>query len=54
MSSTEWWLTCSAVGSILIQIAKNVVGCKRVIGIAGGPDKCKWWVKLRHSDTDDR
>jgi NADPH-dependent curcumin reductase CurA len=25
-----------------VQIAKKLVGCKRVIGIAGGPEKCKW------------
>ena len=25
-----------------VQIAKNVIGCKKVIGIAGGTDKCKW------------
>lgn len=24
----------------LVQIAKNVVGCKRVVGIAGGKEKC--------------
>jgi NADPH-dependent curcumin reductase CurA len=42
MPSAEKMLMSSAVGSILIQIAKNVVGCKKVVGIAGGPDKCKW------------
>ena len=31
-----------AVGSALIQIAKNVVGCKRVVGIAGGKEKCDY------------
>lgn len=25
-----------------IQIAKKLVGCKRVVGIAGGAEKCKW------------
>lgn len=31
-----------ATGSIVVQLAKNVIGCKRVIGIAGGAKKCKW------------
>ncbi|KAF2652699.1 NAD(P)-binding protein [Lophiostoma macrostomum CBS 122681] len=31
-----------ATGSIAIQIAKHVIGCKKVIGIAGGEKKCKW------------
>ncbi|EDU43829.1 NADP-dependent leukotriene B4 12-hydroxydehydrogenase [Pyrenophora tritici-repentis Pt-1C-BFP] len=31
-----------ATGSMVVQLAKHVVGCKRVIGIAGGPEKCKW------------
>ncbi|KAL7666296.1 Enoyl reductase (ER) domain-containing protein [[Candida] zeylanoides] len=31
-----------ATGSVCVQIAKNVIGCKRVIGISGGPDKCKY------------
>jgi len=30
-----------ATGSMVCQIAKHVVGC-RVVGIAGGPAKCKW------------
>ena len=30
-----------ATGSVVAQIAKNVVGCK-VVGIAGGPTKCQW------------
>ena len=29
-----------ATGSVAVQLAKNVVGCKRVIGIAGGKEKC--------------
>jgi NADPH-dependent curcumin reductase CurA len=33
---------CSAVGSLYIQIAKHIVGCKRIIGIAGGKEKCDW------------
>jgi NADPH-dependent curcumin reductase CurA len=31
-----------ATGSMVVQLAKHVIGCKRVIGIAGGPQKCKW------------
>jgi NADPH-dependent curcumin reductase CurA len=31
-----------AVGSAAVQYAKHVVGAKRVVGIAGGPEKCKW------------
>lgn len=31
-----------ATGSMVVQIAKNVIGCKKVIGIAGGAEKCKW------------
>lgn len=31
-----------ATGSMVVQIAKHIVGCKRVIGIAGGPGKCRW------------
>ncbi|EUC35787.1 hypothetical protein COCCADRAFT_90009 [Bipolaris zeicola 26-R-13] len=31
-----------ATGSLVVQIAKHIVGCKRVIGIAGGAQKCKW------------
>jgi NADPH-dependent curcumin reductase CurA len=34
----------SAVGSVVVQIAKNVLGCKTVIGIAGGKAKCDWYV----------
>lgn len=35
-----------AVGMALVQIAKNVVGCKRVVGIAGGAEKCQFVTKL--------
>ncbi|PLB47587.1 NAD(P)-binding protein [Aspergillus steynii IBT 23096] len=35
-----------AVGSMVVQIAKRVVGCKRVIGIAGSDEKCRWVEKL--------
>lgn len=31
-----------ATGSMVVQIAKQIVGCKRVIGIAGGEKKCRW------------
>ncbi|KAG9189246.1 hypothetical protein G6011_06114 [Alternaria panax] len=31
-----------ATGSTVVQIAKNILGCKRVIGIAGGEKKCRW------------
>lgn len=30
-----------ATGSIAVQLAKNVIGCKRVIGVADSEDKCK-------------
>lgn len=31
-----------ATGSMVVQIAKHMVGCKEVIGIAGSDEKCKW------------
>ncbi|KAL8863510.1 MAG: hypothetical protein Q9178_000191 [Gyalolechia marmorata] len=31
-----------ATGGMVVQIAKHIIGCKRVVGIAGGEDKCKW------------
>jgi len=41
----------SAVGSIAVQLAKNVIGAKRVVGIAGGPEKCDWVVKHLGADA---
>ena len=31
-----------ATGSMVVQIAKKMVGCKRVIAMAGSAEKCKW------------
>jgi len=31
-----------ATGSMAVQIAKKLIGCKRVIGIAGTDEKCSW------------
>lgn len=31
-----------ATGMMAVQIAKNIIGCKKVIGIAGSDDKCRW------------
>ena len=31
-----------ATGNMVVQIAKGIVGCSRVIGIAGTEDKCRW------------
>jgi NADPH-dependent curcumin reductase CurA len=31
-----------ATGSLAVQIAKHVIGCKQVIGIAGTDEKCRW------------
>ncbi len=31
-----------ATGSMVVQIAKKIIGCKKVIGIAGTDEKCKW------------
>ncbi|QIW97540.1 hypothetical protein AMS68_003058 [Peltaster fructicola] len=31
-----------ATGSMVVQIAKKLIGCKKVYGIAGSDEKCKW------------
>lgn len=31
-----------ATGSMAVQIAKHVIGCKKVIGLAGSDEKCRW------------
>ncbi|MCJ1261126.1 hypothetical protein MMC22_000990 [Lobaria immixta] len=31
-----------ATGSMVVQIAKKMLGCKRVIGMAGSDEKCRW------------
>ncbi|KAL9085720.1 MAG: hypothetical protein Q9165_007469 [Trypethelium subeluteriae] len=31
-----------AVGSVAVQVAKKMVGVKRVVGIAGSEEKCRW------------
>lgn len=38
-----------ATGSMCVQIAKKVIGCKKVIGISGGPEKCRF-VELLGAD----
>ncbi|KAI9670666.1 MAG: hypothetical protein M1831_005886 [Alyxoria varia] len=40
-----------ATGSMAVQIAKRVLGCKRVVGIAGGSQKCKWVTESLGADT---
>lgn len=35
-----------ATGSMCVQIAKKLYGCKKVIGIAGTEEKCRWVEKL--------
>lgn len=42
-----------ATGSMVVQIAKKIVGCKRVIGIAGGQKKCDWVKKLGADECVD-
>jgi len=31
-----------ATGSMTIQIAKHIIGCKKVVGTAGTDEKCRW------------
>jgi NADPH-dependent curcumin reductase CurA len=31
-----------ATGNMVVQIAKHIVGCSRVIGLAGTDEKCRW------------
>lgn len=31
-----------ATGMMAVQIAKRIVGCRKVVGIAGGEEKCRW------------
>ena len=35
-----------ATGSMVVQIAKHMLGCKRVIGMAGEDSKCRWVERL--------
>ncbi|KAK8070614.1 endo-polygalacturonase 6 [Apiospora hydei] len=42
-----------ATGSVAVQIAANLVGCRRVVGIAGGPDKCAWVRSLLARGNDN-
>lgn len=42
-----------AVGSIFVQIAKKVIGCEKVIGIAGGKEKCDWVKSLGADECVD-
>lgn len=35
-----------ATGSMVVQIAKKMLGCKKVIGMAGTDEKCKWVLSL--------
>ncbi|CAD6565104.1 MAG: hypothetical protein TREMPRED_000923 [Tremellales sp. Tagirdzhanova-0007] len=40
------------VGSTLVQIAKHVIKCKKVIGLAGGKQKCDWVRSLGADESD--
>ncbi|KAI3390691.1 hypothetical protein diail_8874 [Diaporthe ilicicola] len=42
-----------ATGSMVVQIAKKIVGCEKVIGIAGGQQKCEWVKKLGADECVD-
>lgn len=43
----------SATGSAAVQIAKKIIGAKRVVGIAGGADKCAWVKSLGADECID-
>ena len=36
----------SAVGNVVVQYAKNVLGIKHVVAIAGSQSKCEWLLSL--------
>ncbi|KAK8109501.1 hypothetical protein PG999_007638 [Apiospora kogelbergensis] len=42
-----------ATGSVAAQIAANLVGCRRVVGIAGGAAKCAWVRSLLARGNDN-
>lgn len=42
-----------ATGSMVVQIAKKMVGVKKVIGLAGGSKKCDWVEKLGADECID-
>ncbi|KAK8005502.1 hypothetical protein PG990_011539 [Apiospora arundinis] len=42
-----------ATGSVAAQIAANLVGCRRVVGIAGGAAKCAWVRSLLSKGNDN-
>lgn len=42
-----------AVGLAFVQIAKKVVGCKRVVGVAGGKAKCDYVKSLGADECVD-
>lgn len=29
-------------GSMVVQVAKKMLGCKRVVGMAGSDENCRW------------
>ena len=41
-----------ATGSMVVQIAKHIVGCKRVVGLAGTDEKCRWVEGLGAGEFD--